>query len=129
MNKQSRKKYDLEYKRRIVEEYVSGGKTAAEIAQAEGLETVQIYSWKTQLEQRDRLEKIESLVDVETSFDQAKKIVELEEELEAYKTKVAELMMVIDLLKKLQPSSPYAKKSSGYIDIKRSLNRKEKRAK
>lgn len=129
MNKQSRKKYDLEYKRRIVEEYVSGVKTAAEIAIAEGLETVQIYSWKTQLEQRDRLEKVEALVDGQTSLEQAKKIVELEEELEAYKTKVAEQTMVIDLLKKLQPSLLYAKKSSGYIDIKRSLNRKEKRAK
>lgn len=129
MNKQSRKKYDLEYKRKVVQEYLSGSKTAAEIAKAEGLEAVQIYTWKTQLEQRDRLEKIEALVDGQTSLEQAKKIVELEEELEAYKAKVADLTMINDLLKKTFPASVFEKKSSLYIDIKRSLNRKERRAK
>ena len=129
MSKSTRKSYDLEFKRRVVSEYISSGRSAAEIAKAEGLETGHIYSWKTQLEQRDRLEKIESLVDEKTSLDQARKIVELEEELEAYKLKNAEQAMIIDLLKKLHPNSPYAKKSSGYIDIKRSLNRKDRRAK
>ena len=129
MSKSTRKRYDLEIKRRIVSEYISGGRTAADIAKAEGLEAVQIYSWKTQLEQRERLERIDSLVDDQTSIDQATKIVELEEDLEAYKLKNAEQAMIIDLLKKLHPSSPYAKRSSGYIETKRSLNRKERRAK
>ena len=129
MSKKSRKRYDLEYKRKVVSEYIAGPKTAGEIAKSEGLEAAQIYTWKTQLEQRDRLDKIESLVDGQTSFEQARKIVELEEELEAYKIKNAELAMMNDLLKKTFPNSLYAKKSSGYIDIKRRLNRKERRAK
>ena len=52
-----------------------------------------------------------------------------EEELEAYKVKVAELTLHIDLLKKLQPNYQSEKRSSGYAETKRKLVRSKGRAK
>lgn len=129
MEKENRRKFDVAYKKRIVSEYLSG-KSAKEIARRENIDPAHIYCWKTQLENRDRLNRIETIVvDENVSLEQARKIVELEEELAAYKAKVADQAMVIDLLKKLQPNSVSGKRSSGYIEIKRSLEVKRGRGK
>ncbi|TVQ80944.1 MAG: hypothetical protein EA369_01235 [Bradymonadales bacterium] len=126
----SRKKFELEYKRRIVQEYLSGTKSAKEIADAEGLDPGQIYNWKTQLENQRRVDRIEEIQTTEgVSFEQARKIRELEEELMAAKEKIADQALAIDLLKKIQPNSAYEKKSSGYIAMKRELDRSKGRAK
>jgi transposase-like protein len=129
--KNNRKKYDVEYKRRIVAEYLSGDKTAHEIAAREGLHFGQIYRWRVQLENRARHERIEAIQtdDPQVTLEQARRILELEEELEDYRRKVAEQSMMIDLLKKLQPSCPSEKRSSGYIETKRSLDRSKRRPK
>jgi len=42
----SRKHYDLEYKRRIVQEYIQGDITTNALAEREGIERGQIYHWK-----------------------------------------------------------------------------------
>jgi transposase-like protein len=124
MTKRSRKHYDFEYKKRIVQEFLTG-RSANEIAEAEGLVSAQIYKWKSQLENRKRLERIEEIQAEEgVSLEQARKIRELEEELAAAKEKIADLTMVNDLLKKIQPSSRSEKRSSGYIETKRSLGLK-----
>lgn len=81
-----------------------------ELAQREGLERGQIYKWRVQLERRDRLERIETIADTEgVSIEQARKIRELEDELAATQQKLAQTLLENDLLKKLQPSSPFAK--------------------
>ena len=119
----SRKKFDLEYKRRIVQEYLSGSRSAKEIAEAEGLEAGQIYNWKTQLESRAKVDRIEEIQTTEgVSFEQARKIRELEEELEAYQKKVAQLTLENDLLKKLHPNLTSEKRSTGYVAMKRQLD-------
>jgi transposase-like protein len=128
--KESRRKFDEEYKKQIVQEYLSGNRSAAEIAAAEGLVAGQIYNWKTQLENRQRQERIEGIQgEQNVSPEQARRIWELEEELEAYEKKVAQLTLENDLLKKIHPNLAFEKRSSGYIDIKRRLGQRNGRVK
>jgi len=128
--KKSRTSYDVEYKRGIVAEYLSGSISAQALADREGLDRGQIYKWRVQLDQRARHERIEAIVDDEgMSFEQARRIRELEEELAATQKKLAQTVLENDLLKKLQPNSPFAKRSSGYIETKQLLARSRGRAK
>ena len=126
----SRRQYDLEYKKRIVQEYLQGEVSAHVIAEREGLERGQIYSWKVQLENRSREARIETIAETEgVSLDQARQIRELQEELEASQKKIAQLVLENDLLKKIQPNSQYLKKSSGYIETKQHVARFKGRVK
>lgn len=126
----SRKHYDLEYKRRIVQEYLQGNITAKALAEREGLERGQVYNWKVQLEERARNARIEDIADTEgVSFDQARKIRELEEELEATQKKLAQTILECDLLKKVHQDYPSARSSSGYIETKQFLARSKGRQK
>lgn len=128
--KKSRATYDLEYKRRIVEEYLSGSLSAQVLADREGLDRGQIYKWRVQLDQRARQERVEELAgDEGMPFEQARRIRELEEELAATQEKLAQTVVENELLKKLQPNSPFVKKSSGYIETKQLLARSRGRAK
>jgi hypothetical protein len=63
------------------------------------------------------------------SIEPARRIRELEEELAATREKLAQTMLEVDLLKKLQPSSPFVRESSGYIETKQLLARLRGRAK
>ena len=128
--KKQRHHYELDYKRRIVQEYLAGVIPAQELARREGLERGQIYKWRVQLERRDRLSRIETMAETEgVSVEQARRIRELEEELAATQQRLAQTLLECDLLKKLQPNSPFASASSGYIDTKRLLVRSRGRAK
>jgi transposase-like protein len=128
--KNSRKHYDLEYKRRIVQEFLQGDIKSAALAEREGLERGQIYKWKIQLDNQARAARIEDIADTEgVSLDQARKIRELEEELEATQKKLAQTILECDLLKKVHLSYPSAKSSSGYIETKQLLARSKGRQK
>jgi transposase-like protein len=128
--KNSRKSYELDYKRQIVGEYVSGKTSAGEIAKREGLVRGQIYKWRVQLDQHRREERVERIAQTEgVSIDQARRIRELEEELAATQQKLAQSVLEVDLLKKSLPSSLFASVSSGYVDTKRLLARSRGRAK
>jgi transposase-like protein len=128
--KKQRQHYDLDYKRRVVQEYLAGTISAEDLAKREDLVRGQIYKWRVQLEQRARGERIEAIAESEgVSIEQARRIRELEEELAATQQKLAQTTLEVDLLKKLQPNSPFASASSGYIDTKRLLVRSRGRAK
>ena len=129
--RQIRKKYDLEYKRKIVQEYLEGKLTAQQLAKREGLVTGQIYTWRVQVENRARHERVEEIQteNPQSTLEQARRIQELEEELADYRQKVADQSMIIDLLKKIQPGSPYVKKLSGYAETKSTLGRSKRRPK
>ena len=128
--KKQRHHYELDYKRRIVQEYLAGVIPAQELARRESLERGQIYKWRVQLERRDRLSRIETIAETEgVSIEQARRMRELEEELAATQQRLAQTLLECDLLKKLQPNSPFASASSGYIDTKRLLVRSRGRAK
>jgi len=99
--KKSRQRYDLDYKRRIVAEYLSGTIPAEDLAKREGLVRGQIYKWRVQLERRHRMERIKQIADTEgVSIEQAKRIRELEEELAATQQKLAQSVLENELLKK-----------------------------
>ena len=133
-SKKSRKSYDREYKRRIVQEYLRGEITTNALADREGLERGQIYRWKVELSEQARDARVEAIANHEgVSLDQARKIRDLEEELSATQKKLAQLAVENELLgelvKKSDPSSPYARRSSSYADIKIALVRSKGRAK
>lgn len=127
--KKDRQHYDLDYKRRIVQEYLNG--TSAEnLAKREGLVRGQIYKWRVQLERRDRMAGIEMIAETEgMSIEQARRIRELEEELAATQQKLAQTVLENELLKKISPNSPFTRKSSGYIEMRQLLARSKGRAK
>jgi transposase-like protein len=128
--KKRRTNYDLDYKRRIVGEYLSGAISARDLADREGLERGQIYKWRTQLEDHTRNERIGEIVEEEgVSLERARRIRELEDELAETQKKLAQTVLENDLLKKLQPDSPFARRSSGYIETKQLLARSRGRAK
>lgn len=129
-----KKAYDLDYKRQIVAEYLAGKVSAEEISKREGLIQGlirgQIYKWRVQLERRERLERIDAIAESEgVSIEQARRIRELEEELAATQQKLAQTVIENDLLKKLQPNSLFAKRSSGYVETKQLVARYRGRAK
>ncbi len=73
--------------------------------------------------------RIEPIAETEgVSIELARRIRELEEELAATREKLAQTVLENDLLKKLQPNSPFARKSSGYIETKQLLARSRGRA-
>ena len=89
--KNDRQHYDLDYKRRIVAEYLSGTISAEALAQREGWVRGRIYKWRVQLERRDRISRIETIADTEgVLIEQARKLRELEEELLATQQKLAQ---------------------------------------
>jgi len=130
-----RTNYDLEYKRRIVDEYLSGRASVQELTAREGLMGGQIYKWRVQLDERKRSERLGQIQDEnpEVTLAQAKRIRELEEELEATQKKMAQLAVENELLgelvKKTSPNSAYAKRSSGFVEIKAELGRQKGRVK
>jgi transposase-like protein len=129
VKKKQRQYHDLDYKRRIVAEYLNGNISADDLVKREGLIRGQIYQWRSQLDQRQRLERVEVIADTEgVTLEQARRIRDLEEELLATQQKLAQTVLENELLKKLQPNSPYASGSSGYIDMKRQLARSKGRA-
>jgi transposase len=129
-SKKSKAQYGREYKDRIVQEYLRGETSAKEIAEREKIERGQIYNWKIQFTERDRNTKIVDIADsTGLSIDQARQIQELQEELEATQKKVSQLLLENDLLKKIQPNSPFERKSSGYIETKKMLARSKGRVK
>lgn len=134
-SKKLKKVYDLDYKRRIIDEYVSGQTAAKVIAEREGLVLGQIYKWRIQLHEHARADRLEQ-IQVENpsvTLDQARRIRELEEELLATQKKLAQVSIenecLGELVKKIDPSSPYARRSSGFVELKAALARSKGRAK
>ena len=125
--KNSKKKYDSEFKQRIVAEFIQGDLSAAEIAKREGIETAHIYSWKSKFERQAKQKRIDVLVDEGSTIEAARRILELEEELVDAKQLIAAYAMANEFLKKIQ--TPAEKKSSGYIETKRAWGRSKWRAK
>ncbi len=128
--RKARTNYDLDFKRRVVAEYLSGAITAQALADRAGVDRGQLYKWRVQLDQRARNERIEAIVEDEgVLLEQARRIQELEEELAATPKKLAQVVLEGELLKTLQPNSPCAKRSSGDIETKQLLARSRGRAK
>ena len=120
--------FEESVKRSAVEEIVSGRKTAQEVADGLGVERAVIYKWRVQLSERDKGARVEELESMGHSKSEARKIQSLEAELEEYKKKLAEQVLINDLLKKLQTSRASQSESelTGLIRTSRNLDRKGK---
>ena len=126
--KKPRRRFPRELKRKLVNEYLSG-ESAQTIGEREGIPAQFLYRWKTQIEEDAKKERIGELEASGMSYEEAQRFRDMEEELAAYKEKVAEQALHIDLLKKLQPNYQSEKKSNGYSEIKRKLARSKRRSK
>lgn len=105
MAKKSRRQFTDEQKRIAVKEYVSGRKTAAQVAAENGVPVGVIYRWRVQLGEKAKGARIDELEAQGISPQAARKIQQQEAEIEEYQKKVAQQAIIIDLLKKLQPST------------------------
>jgi len=128
MSKKARRKFPEELKAQIVEAYVSGAKSAQELALEHDIAQGLIYRWKSDQNQRVKNNRIEELTEAGATRAMAMKIQQQEAEIEAYQKKVAELTVINDLLKKLQTSSSYQCESelSGLIGTVKRSDRKPK---
>lgn len=130
MGRRPRRKFTEEQKRQAVDDYLSGRKTAAEVAKENNVAQGQIYKWKIQFEEGAVKGRITALESEGHSPSQARRIQQLEAEVEAYKKKLAEEVLLVDLLKKLQTSTDYhqLKNANGYDEIAALLAQSKKRA-
>ena len=131
MTKKTRRKFTDEVKAKAVADYISGIRSAQEIAKDLGIEVHSIYQWRAALDEKKRGLRLSELQGDGTDSDLAERVLRQEEEIAIYQKKVAELSVMVDLLKKLQTSGPYQPESelSGLIATSKKSDRKKKRAK
>ena len=122
-----RRTFTPEQRKKAVEEFVSGSKSAIEIASELGIDPTHIYRWKVAAEEKAKWARVDALGAEGHDPEAIKRILKLEEELEEYKKKVGEQALIIDLLKKIPiKSSQPASELSGLIDTMKSSARKRK---
>lgn len=131
MGKRNRRQFSDEQKRNAVDDYVSGRKTAEQVAVECGVNTGMIYKWRVQLDEKAKGARIDELESQGLSTQAARKILQLEAEIEEYQKKVAQQAVIIDLLKKLQKSGTFQPESelTGLIDTTKKLARSRKQPK
>lgn len=131
MGRKPRRTFTDEQKRTAVDDYVSGRKNAAEVAALNEVPVSVIYKWRVQLGEQAKGARIEELESQGLSTQAARKLLQMEAEIEAYQKKVAEQAVIIDLLKKLQTSTilPPESELTGLIDALKKSARSRKPAK
>ncbi len=101
MSKKNRNHFTPEQKNKAVDDYLSGERSAKQIAYDLNTDVQSIYRWKVQREEKAKGLRLEELVDEGNSREMAQKLLEKELEIEMYQKKIAELTIINDLLKKL----------------------------
>ncbi|NQZ79248.1 MAG: transposase [Ekhidna sp.] len=131
MTKKKRKSFSKEIKEQAVDDYISGAKSAQQIADEIGADIQLIYRWKVLREENAKGARIDEFMSEGADRAMAEKLLQKELEIEAYQKKVAEQAVIIDLLKKLQtsPLCPPESELTGLIKTSRGSAQKRKRAK
>lgn len=130
MKRKPRRTFSDEDKRRAVDDYVSGRKSAEEAGASVGVTSAVIYKWRVQLAEKAKTARREELEAEGHNPADVRRIMQLEEELSAYKEKLAEALVHNDILKKLHgPLYPQLKNANSYDEIKRILDQSKRRAK
>jgi transposase-like protein len=128
--KKPRRTFSDEVKQKAVDDYVSGRRPAAEVANELGIGQGMLYRWRVQLAEKAKGVRVEELEAQGHHPEDARRIQSLEDELLLYKEKLAEATVHVDLLKKLHgPLYPELKNANGLEEIKRILDRSKRRAK
>lgn len=123
-----RRQFSDELKRQIVDDYVSGRKTAAELAIQHGIVQGIIYKWKVWCDEQAKGERIGALESQGHDPQAARRIQQLEAEVVEYQKKVGQLTVINELLKKLHstPNSPHESELSGLIGTMKLSERKRR---
>ncbi len=100
-----RTRHSFEFKKKVVEEFITGAGTAQELGRKHNVHPISIYQWAKKLRSGEMIERATVL-----EKKQAK-------EIEYYKKKVAELTRDVDLLKKLQEETSQRQKRSGGLRV------------
>lgn len=131
MNTKNRKKFPDSIKRKAVDEFVNGIKSAEEIAKELQIHSQAIYRWRTMYDERAKGVEIDELEVRGLSKEHAKLFIQKQEEIEEYQKKVAEQSLIIDLLKKLRKQGPLPPENelNGLIETVKKLAQKQKRVK
>ena len=125
------KQFSPEVRMKAVEEYTSGKKSAMELAAELGTVPQTIYRWKSAYTEQQKGIRFDELIAEGNSRELAKIIQQQELQIEAYKSKLAEQIMINDLLKKIQDpeNSVPENELNGLIETTSKLARKRKLAK
>jgi transposase-like protein len=131
MQKRTRRHFSDEQKRQAVDDFVSGRKTAEQVGAENGVPAGMVYKWRVQLDEAAKGARIDELEAQGMSTKMARRFQQQEAEIEEYQKKVAQQAIIIDLLKKLQPSTISQPESelTGLIDTTRKLARSRKQPK
>jgi transposase-like protein len=128
MGKPKRKFTDA-VKRAAVDDFVSGRKSAAQIAAEHGVSASHVYKWRVQLDEKAKGAKIEELESQGRSREDALLIMQLQAERDAYQRTVGEQTVIIELLKKRLQSTNSQQRSelTGLIETLERAAQKRKR--
>ncbi len=127
--KNNRRKFTEAEKRKAVDEYIGGKRSADDIATELGVTAQYIYNWRVRFDELSKGEQIASFEQQGIDPKTAKLLAEKDEELRVYKEKVAELSVHVDLLKKLHPTLQRSTSANGYAEIVKALKPSKKPAK
>ena len=126
-----KRKFEESLKEAAVAAYLSGEKTAAQVAAAHGIAVGQVYQWKVQLEERAKGARLEELQGAGRSRADSELILRLEAERDEYQRALGEKTVVVELLKKRlnSTSSQQWSELSGLIETLELAGQKRKRGK
>ncbi len=111
MTKRNRKTFTKEQKDWAVDEFIAGSLSVDQIAEQLRAEPQYIYRWKVLREEKLKGLRVEELTARGNSIEESQRIFELELEVDAYKKKFAEQVLISDLLKKLLKYPPLQRES------------------
>lgn len=122
-----RTKYSEEIKRKAVEDFNSGKKSAQQLADELGYkDPTRIYRWKAQYAEESRGRQLPSEILKDSNSDLQRRLAELEMENDELKKSLGEKSLIIDLLKKLPGNSLYEKNANGLTKTIKDLAVKRK---
>jgi len=123
-------KYSDEVKRKAVDEFNSGKKSAQQIADELGYkDTTRIYSWKAQYAEQSKGRQVPTDDPKDSNSELLRRLAELELENDELKKSLGEKSLVIDLLKKIPGNSLYEKNANGLTKTIKDLAVKRKHSK
>jgi transposase-like protein len=131
MTKKTRKQFTQDQRNNAVDDYLSGARSANQIAEDLGTDVQTIYRWKTVRSERDKGLRVEELMSEGNSQAMAEALLNKELEIEMYQKKIAEQSIIIDLLKKLPGNENFQSESelTGLIKTTKKSDQKRKRVK
>ena len=125
----TRREFSDAVKRAAVVDYVSGRKSAAQVAVEYSVSVGLIYRWKIQLDERAKGASISELEGSGMNRESARALLEMRAERDAYQRMVGEQAVIIELLKKrlMSTSSQQRSELTGLIETLERAALKRKR--